>query len=81
VLARETERLHGLVEHLLNFGRMEAGKTEYRFEPADAGALVESVAAGFRAELAAIRSRLAPNQVGRHGQLQEWLEDYEEPES
>ena len=26
------------------------------------------------------RDRLAPNQVGKHGQLQEWLEDYDEPE-
>ena len=32
----------------------------------------------FRARLAAARARLAPNQVGRHGQLQEWLEDYDE---
>jgi len=31
-----------------------------------------------RARLAAARARLAPFQVGRHGQLQEWLEDYEE---
>ncbi|MBP1598023.1 MAG: integral rane sensor signal transduction histidine kinase [Acidobacteria bacterium] len=50
-LAHETERLHGLVEHLLDFGRMEAGKAEYRFEPLDAGPLVESVAADFRADL------------------------------
>lgn len=34
----------------------------------------------FREELKARRARLAPNQIGRHGQLQEWLEDYEEPE-
>ena len=30
--------------------------------------------------LDAARARLAPHQVGRHGQLQEWLEDYEEAE-
>jgi alpha-L-fucosidase 2 len=34
----------------------------------------------FREDLATARERLAPNQIGRHGQLQEWLEDYEEPE-
>ncbi len=34
----------------------------------------------FRAKLVAARDRLAPHQIGRHGQLQEWLEDYEEGE-
>ena len=32
---------------------------------------------GFRAELADVRARLAPNQVGSAGQLQEWLEDWD----
>jgi alpha-L-fucosidase 2 len=36
--------------------------------------------ADFRAVLEEKRSRLAPFQIGKHGQLQEWLEDYEEPE-
>jgi alpha-L-fucosidase 2 len=31
----------------------------------------------FRAQLAAARARLAPNQVGAGGQLQEWLEDWD----
>jgi alpha-L-fucosidase 2 len=34
----------------------------------------------FRARVAAARARLAPSKVGRHGQLQEWLEDYDEAE-
>jgi len=34
----------------------------------------------FRAQLEDTRARLAPPQIGRHGQLQEWLEDYDEPE-
>jgi alpha-L-fucosidase 2 len=34
----------------------------------------------FRARLAATRAKLAPNQIGKHGQIQEWLEDYEEVE-
>ena len=34
----------------------------------------------FRARLEKARSRLAPPQIGRHGQLQEWLEDFDEPE-
>jgi alpha-L-fucosidase 2 len=34
----------------------------------------------FRARLVETRKALAPNQVGKHGQIQEWLEDYEEAE-
>lgn len=34
--------------------------------------------AGFAAELRAVRSRLAPDRVGKAGQLQEWLEDWDE---
>jgi len=34
----------------------------------------------FRRRVAAARGRLAPLRVGRHGQLQEWLEDYDEPD-
>lgn len=36
------------------------------------------VDADFRQELESKLARLAPYQVGRHGQLQEWLEDFEE---
>jgi alpha-L-fucosidase 2 len=34
----------------------------------------------FRAELEAARARLLPPQVGRHGQLQEWSEDWDDPD-
>ena len=33
--------------------------------------------ADFRAQLAAARARLAPDQIGHAGQLQEWLEDWD----
>jgi alpha-L-fucosidase 2 len=33
-----------------------------------------------RRQLAETRGRIAPNRVGRHGQLQEWLEDVDDPE-
>ncbi len=33
----------------------------------------------FRAKLADMRARIAPNLIGRHGQLQEWLEDVDSP--
>jgi alpha-L-fucosidase 2 len=35
--------------------------------------------APFRRQLEAIRARIAPNRVGRHGQLQEWLDDIDDP--
>ena len=38
------------------------------------------VDADFRARVEAARERLPPLTIGRHGQLQEWLEDYDEPD-
>jgi alpha-L-fucosidase 2 len=35
---------------------------------------------GLRAQIATAQDRLPPLQVGKHGQLQEWLEDFEEAE-
>jgi alpha-L-fucosidase 2 len=32
----------------------------------------------FRREVESARAKLPPFQIGRHGQLQEWLEDFEE---
>ena len=34
----------------------------------------------FREKLIAIRARLVPPRIGSHGQLMEWLEDYDEPQ-
>jgi len=51
-LRHESERLHRLVENLLDFGRMEAGAREYHFETIDAAALVRSVAGEFAQEVA-----------------------------
>src|SRR5262249_389210 len=51
VLSRETERLHRLVETLLNFGRMEAGAIRYRSDPLDAAELVRAVAVEFQGEI------------------------------
>jgi signal transduction histidine kinase len=47
-LARETRRLHGLVESLLDFGRMEAGRRTYRMEETNAAALARRVVEEFR---------------------------------
>ncbi len=49
-IQRESERLHRLVEDLLDFGRMEAGAQEYRLRPLEAGALVRGVAEEFAQE-------------------------------
>jgi alpha-L-fucosidase 2 len=34
----------------------------------------------FRARVSAARDKLPPFRIGKHGQLQEWLEDYDEPQ-
>lgn len=48
VLARESERLHRLVEGLLNFGRAEAGTVRYHFEPLELSELIRTVAEEFQ---------------------------------
>jgi alpha-L-fucosidase 2 len=35
----------------------------------------------FAAQLAKTRQQIAPNQIGKHGQLQEWLEDKDDPKN
>ncbi|MBL8293636.1 MAG: HAMP domain-containing histidine kinase [Bryobacterales bacterium] len=51
VLVRESERLDRLVDNLLNFGRMEAGAAEFRFEPFDPAGLVRSLVDDFQREV------------------------------
>jgi signal transduction histidine kinase len=51
--ARATDRLHRLVEGLLDFGRMEAGVLRYRLEALDAAELAQSVVGEFQQEVAA----------------------------
>jgi alpha-L-fucosidase 2 len=36
---------------------------------------------GFAAQLDEVRRQIAPNQIGRHGQLQEWLADIDDPQN
>jgi signal transduction histidine kinase len=52
ILSSETERLHGLVEELLDFARMEAGAVNYRMEPLEPGELLASLVAGFQQQVA-----------------------------
>jgi alpha-L-fucosidase 2 len=39
------------------------------------------VDAALRSQLALLRSRIAPNQVGQYGQLQEWITDKDDPQN
>jgi two-component system phosphate regulon sensor histidine kinase PhoR len=48
---RATERLHRLVESLLDFGRMEAGRRPYSLGRVDAGALVADVVHEFQRDI------------------------------
>jgi signal transduction histidine kinase len=52
-LDRESNRLNRLVEDLLDFGRMESHRKQYRIEPRDAFALVRSAIADFTEEAVA----------------------------
>ena len=49
-LGRNTDRLHRLVESLLDFARMESGRKPYDPQPVDAGALASEVVADFSAQ-------------------------------
>jgi signal transduction histidine kinase len=60
-LVSETRRLQRLVETLLNFGKMEAGAKQYRFEELDAGDLVARVVAEFEPQVAASGRRIELN--------------------
>ncbi len=42
---------------------------------------VLAIDAELQGELAELRARIAPNKVGQHGQLQEWLEDVDQPDN
>ncbi len=61
-LVRETARLQRLVESLLNFGHMEAGARQYRFEELEAATLVERVVGEFAPQIAG-----AGRQIEVHG--------------
>jgi signal transduction histidine kinase len=52
LIVRESERLARLVENVLDFSRMEAGRKQYRFEPLDTAAWLSGVAEEFQTEAA-----------------------------
>jgi signal transduction histidine kinase len=60
-LLRESERLHRLVEGLLNFGRMEAGQLQYHFESIHPEKFVRDIVADFEREVAGRGYRIELN--------------------
>lgn len=50
-IVRETERLTGLVNNILNFSRMESGKKEYRFSSVDVNEVVHKVLSSYQSHL------------------------------
>jgi signal transduction histidine kinase len=50
LLSRESERLERLVEDVLDFGRLESGAYQYRFERVDLSGLVRAVVSEFQRE-------------------------------
>ena len=73
LLARETERLHRLVESLLSFGRIEAGAYAWQIEPVEPRELVPKIVEEFRQDsqaagrelLCEIETDLPPIQADR----------------
>jgi len=51
-LGRNTERLHRLVESLLDFSRMESGRKPYNLRPLDVGAFTTEIVAEFQKDAA-----------------------------
>jgi signal transduction histidine kinase len=58
LLHGESQRLRRLVETLLNFGRLDAGRMEFRFNTIELGALTRHVAEEFGASPSARRHRV-----------------------
>ncbi len=48
VINKESQRLTQLINNILDFSRIEAGRKEYRFRPADVGAVVREVVESYR---------------------------------
>jgi alpha-L-fucosidase 2 len=49
------------------------------FEDVIAASRILNTDADLRAQLTDLRKKIAPNQIGKHGQLQEWLPDVDDP--
>ena len=72
--------LNGKPEHLTYAPTMDIELIRELFENCRHAAEVLGTDAGFRSELEGAYKRLPPLQIGKRGQLQEWIEDYPEAE-
>jgi signal transduction histidine kinase/tetratricopeptide (TPR) repeat protein len=69
-LERETGRLQRLVEDLLDFGRMESGRKQYRIAPQDVFGVVRAAVAEFREEALASGFRVEMDLDSRSATIQ-----------
>jgi len=51
IMLRESTRLTNLINNILDFARIDAGKKEYRFEPIDVGQVVRETYHAYKAQL------------------------------
>lgn len=72
--------LHGKPQSLTYAATMDIELIKELFENCARAAVTLGVDTQFRAELAKTEQRLPPLQIGKRGQLQEWIEDYPETE-
>jgi two-component system phosphate regulon sensor histidine kinase PhoR len=79
-LARESSRLQALIDRLLDWGRMESGRREYKMQETDVKAIVDEAVAAFEpirerrgAELRLVLPEQLPHIVGDRGALSDAL--------
>ncbi len=70
----------GTIGHLCAGPAMDSQLLRELFSRCIEAAELLGVDEELRATLREMIARLPPHRIGRHGQLQEWLEDYDEPE-
>jgi len=70
----------GLITTICAGPTMDMQILRYLFDACREASKILGVDSGFRDQLEKTKSRLAPMQIGKYGQLQEWLEDWDDPE-
>lgn len=70
----------GLITTICAGPTMDMQILVYLFDACAEAAEILDLDKHFRSECQRTRKRLAPMQVGKHGQLQEWLEDWDDPD-
>lgn len=58
---------------------MDMNILRYLFDRCAEASKVLGIDSNFRKKVLKARDRLAPNQIGKHGQLQEWIDDLDDP--